>query len=291
MDTPVSPRARASPFRVFVVVAFGVSWLVALPLVMASGGLVGWRPPAWLHVFVALGPAAGAVAAYAAAGGRPAVAALLLRLRPGSVATPAWWAAALSPLAAGALAVTVASAVAPADWSRLTATDAYTVGPWPVALLATGVAFGFGEELGWRGFALPWWQSSHTAAGATWRLFLLWALWHLPMFFYHFEFGLMTFGWLTALYFGTVWQTYLFNGTGGSVLAVALWHTTYNVVSLGGEVVAPAAVPVIGGAVVLAALVVGRRYGGPDLAPHPRVTLRVLLAPTNSGLCLAARQE
>src|SRR4026207_1804181 len=46
--------------------------------------------------------------------------------------------------------------------------------------LATGV----GEELGWRGFALPRLQRTHSAMSSTLLLAIGWAGWHLPAFFY-----------------------------------------------------------------------------------------------------------
>lgn len=46
-----------------------------------------------------------------------------------------------------------------------------------------------------------------------------WALWHLPLFF------------VLVIICGAVILTWVYNGTGGSVLLVALWHITYNMTS------------------------------------------------------------
>lgn len=39
-----------------------------------------------------------------------------------------------------------------------------------------------GEEIGWRGFALPWLQARFDALVSSLILGLIWALWHLPLF-------------------------------------------------------------------------------------------------------------
>jgi uncharacterized protein len=52
------------------------------------------------------------------------------------------------------------------------------------AFLLWLLTFGLGEELGGRGFALRRLQLGHSALTATLLLGLVWALWHLPAFFY-----------------------------------------------------------------------------------------------------------
>ena len=39
-----------------------------------------------------------------------------------------------------------------------------------------------GEELGWRGFALPHLQSRHSALGASLVIGVIWGCWHLPLY-------------------------------------------------------------------------------------------------------------
>jgi len=59
---------------------------------------------------------------------------------------------------------------------------------------------------------------------------LLWALWHLPLFFYAFDPG-MAVGWFFGLLCAAVVFTWLYNSTKGSLLAVALWHATFNYIT------------------------------------------------------------
>jgi len=87
-----------------------------------------------------------------------------------------------------------------------------------------------GEEIGWRGYALPRLQAGRSALGASLILGLIWGLWHLPL-------------WLTGapgrtpiLYAAfvvstsslSVILTWVYNSTGGSLLMVVLLHATFN---------------------------------------------------------------
>ncbi len=53
-----------------------------------------------------------------------------------------------------------------------------------VAMALTQVITSGMEEPGWRGFALPLLQRTHTAENASWYLGLIWAGWHLPYMLY-----------------------------------------------------------------------------------------------------------
>jgi CAAX protease family protein len=87
-----------------------------------------------------------------------------------------------------------------------------------------------GEEIGWRGYALPRQQVRGSALGASLIIGPIWALWHLPL-------------WLTGepgrtltLYAAfvvstialSVILTWVYNGTSGSLLLVVLLHATFN---------------------------------------------------------------
>jgi membrane protease YdiL (CAAX protease family) len=95
------------------------------------------------------------------------------------------------------------------------------------------VSFGYGEEVGWRGFALPRLQSRHSAWVATLLLTVGWALWHVPLFFYRPGYTSMgaagIAGWFFSLLTGSVLLTWLYNETEGSLLVVALFHAAVDV--------------------------------------------------------------
>jgi hypothetical protein len=96
-----------------------------------------------------------------------------------------------------------------------------------VYVLVTSVA---GEEIGWRGFALPRLQRSYSALTASLVLGVVWFLWHLPLFYmaddFHRFIPLELFA-LQVVGF-TVLYTWLFNNTDGSLLFPHLFHTANN---------------------------------------------------------------
>lgn len=229
-----APRRAAPDLRnvaAFLVLAFALSWAWAWPLAL-SGALVS-RGAGWPTHFPALaGPAVAAFLTTAWVSGRTGVKDLLARL--GRWRFPLrWWAVTLSPLAFLAVALLVQAAIGDlpklADFGRYTGLP--TVGVLGVAILAV-VLNGFGEETGWRGYAVPTLVSRFGPLGAALVIAPVWALWHLPYFFLldsYQSFNLFTIiGFLVGLAFGSVVLTWLYLGTGGSILAVAIWHGLFN---------------------------------------------------------------
>ena len=103
----------------------------------------------------------------------------------------------------------------------------------PVYWLADVVCYGFGEEVGWRGFALPRLQFKRSALGASMMPAFGWAGWHLPIFF--FSPGLSSLGvagiagWFMSLAIGSILLTWLFNSSRGSIGAVALFDGALDI--------------------------------------------------------------
>ena len=139
---------------------------------------------------------------------------------------------------------------------------------------------GCGEELGWRGFALPRLQNTHSAMTSTLRLALAWAGWHLPAFFYVPSYRAMGLQIIPAFFLGilagAIVLTWLYNASGGSVLAAALWHASFNFVTAspnaGGLVAA-----VTSTLVMVWAVVIVWRYDWKTLA-HRRLPRRSIRA-------------
>lgn len=95
------------------------------------------------------------------------------------------------------------------------------------------VFFGYGEEVGWRGFALPRLQFKVHALSASILLTVIWALWHLPLFFYRPGYTTMEWtgmlGWVFSLLTGSILLTWLYNSSRASILICAVFHSTIDI--------------------------------------------------------------
>jgi len=87
-----------------------------------------------------------------------------------------------------------------------------------------------GEEFGWRGLVLPALERRVSPLWASLLLGLIWAVWHLPLFFvsasaqYGLSFGLYVL--LTIPL--TILITWVYHGSGDSLLLVMLFHSAVN---------------------------------------------------------------
>lgn len=98
------------------------------------------------------------------------------------------------------------------------------------------VFYGFGEETGWRGFALPRIQQHLSPFVAALVMAVFWSIWHWPLFFY--RPGMMAMdgagiiGWFMSLLTGSILLTWLYNRSKGSILICAIFHSTIDIVFL-----------------------------------------------------------
>lgn len=86
------------------------------------------------------------------------------------------------------------------------------------------------EELGWRGFALPRLQAKYNALVSSLILGVIWCCWHIPLFFttgatqMSIPFPI----YLVLVLTITLYLTWLYNNTQGSLIVTILGHFTYN---------------------------------------------------------------
>jgi membrane protease YdiL (CAAX protease family) len=228
-------RGWLRPVAAYVALAYLLTWSWWVPLAF-DGQTVDRGDASPTHVPGLLGPMVAALLATALLNGRAGLldlAARLVRWRVGW----RWWVVALSPAAFALAALPVARAIEdewPA-WSSLGRFNGLPdTGVLTMWLLLTLVN-GYGEETGWRGYLLPHLQRRFSPLGATAIVAAVWALWHAPAFFmlesYKGFNAAMLAGFVIGLACGAVVLTWLYNRSDGSVLLVAVWHGTYNLVS------------------------------------------------------------
>lgn len=201
---------RRFPLAAYFVLAYALTWWV-YPLLRFNPmiGLLGL-----------FGPALAAVIVTAVTDGRPGVRALLARVVNWRVPV-AWYVVAVGlPAVLALLAASLSAWLGPAvlQFGRLTALDFVLV----VLVL--------GEELGWRGYALPQLLARFSPLIASLILGVLWAVWHLPLFFIagtpQFRQPIVAFLIMTTAY--SILLGWAFLHTRGSVLIATLFHGAIN---------------------------------------------------------------
>jgi membrane protease YdiL (CAAX protease family) len=86
------------------------------------------------------------------------------------------------------------------------------------------------EEAGWRGFALPRLQTRYNALVSSLILGVIWTCWHLPLFFLtgQTQMSIPFPIYLLLSVTLTIYMTWLFNNTHGSLIITVLSHYAYN---------------------------------------------------------------
>ena len=213
---------------------FALTYLVSWAAWIGGAALVRTAAPApaglaalngFLYILGVFAPALVALALTARAEGRAGVLALLRRTLHASVGAR-WYVFAVGYMAAIKLALALSLRIATGAWPAF--------GPEPLYLMAIATVFSTpvqsGEEIGWRGYALPGLSSRLGLAGASVVLGVIWACWHLPFFFIPGadktgqSFPMYLLG-VTGLSVAMAW---LYWRTDGSLLLTMLMHAAVN---------------------------------------------------------------
>lgn len=211
------------------------AWIVpAALLAPGNAGFFGLGGPVFLlGVFT---PAFVALALTAYCEGRAGVARLLAPIGKWQVGAPLYLFA-IGYMAATKLLAALIHRMAVGAW------PAFGDTPWPLMLGAILVSTWTqaGEEVGWRGYALPRLATHLGLGGASIALGVIWALWHLPLFFLP---GSGSDGQSFPIYLAqvtglSVAMAWLYWRARGSLLLVMLMHASVNN-TIG---IVPAAVP------------------------------------------------
>jgi membrane protease YdiL (CAAX protease family) len=209
---------KRSPLIAFFVLAYLIAWSTNL----VQAGLLPFQLPLPLSDFlVNWAPGFAALIVAAAIGGLGGVRTLLRPLLMWRVSLGWYSVALLLPplLVFAAIGLSILFGGPIPQFSR-------TFGP-QLALLPILLLFNMGEEIGWRGFALPRLQVRQNALNASLVLGVIWGLWHAPKFFLAGQgaSALPFFlGFLVSVIAETILITWVYNNTGGSLLLATLFH-------------------------------------------------------------------
>ena len=274
MITGLSQFVRRHSLAAFLVLSYGLTWALLMPLAIFRDATAG--PYTTLALLIGSNiPSAVAIALTAIGLGRGATRKLLGRLLIWRVGWR-WYLLLLAPTALVIGTITLVAITRGGPTAALA---------MPLSNAIFFVAFmtfpgsATGEELGWRGFALPRLQSRHTALIASLILGSLHGLWHLPLWLrgdadhrlsVYPAFLIQAIG-LAVIY------TWLYNSTKGSVLLAVLFHTATNApLTL---VLLPLGIEnwllpfwLMAGFTVVAALIVVAVFGPTHLSRRPRQT-------------------
>jgi membrane protease YdiL (CAAX protease family) len=221
------------PLQFFFLLSYAISWSFWLPLLLAKQSIIPYQPPQYLHLVGSLGPALAALIMTRVCSGSVGLRDLLRRIFEWRVALRWHVIAWLSPFLLFFLAVlfTGWNSWEPQSFGR---SAEYPELPSLLYGVVSILFYGWGEETGWRGFALPHLQTHQSALKATVILSLGWALWHLPLFGFTPGFSRMgvaeVLGWYFSILTGAIILTWLTNSTRGSILIAAIFHGTIDIV-------------------------------------------------------------
>jgi membrane protease YdiL (CAAX protease family) len=210
----ITSSIKRHPLVAYFVLAYALAWML-IPLVVSVSVAFG--------LLALFGPAIAAISVTGVVEGRSGVKQLLRRAVQGRAGLK-WIAVAVG------LPLLVSATVVVLNAVLLGKPIAIVPNEVPVLTLIIGLLV-VGEEIGWRGFALPRLQTRFNSLTASLILGGLWAAWHLPnAFIPGLGYYLTAFPvFLVYVVSMTVLFTWLANRTRGSVWIAWLFHAAINV--------------------------------------------------------------
>jgi membrane protease YdiL (CAAX protease family) len=208
---------RRHPLITFFVLAYALAWWIWI--------LYAFNVT-FLGPIFALGPFLAAIIVTALTKGTAGLKALLSRMVRWRVGL-GWYAAALLlPVAVYVVAVSLSILLGARASTAEQFGSWYLIFPLFAYSLLFPLSGAFGEELGWRGYALPRVQARLWALSAALVIGVIQTAWHLPLFMIDRSTSPVP---LIVGYMGLgILATWVFNNTRGSVLLTMLLHASFN---------------------------------------------------------------
>jgi len=236
---------------------------------MYKSGMLSYYELNFYHSFAAIGPTVGAVVATTLFYGKEGVVKLIAKIKiPKLKKTTAL--IVCSPI----LFFLIGFIVYPIIKSEI-----YSFGDFADLNWKTGMAlivwflplltYSIFEEIGWRGFLLPHLQEKYSAFKSTVILSVIWALWHVPFFFYRFDFSIgISIGFFFGIFVGAIILTSIYNSSRGFLIPAMLFHFLNNFCSgFDKEII----VAVLSTGFVFIAIFIYKKYGKENLSRLSRV--------------------
>lgn len=230
------PTSGVHPFTFFGV-TFVLSWAIWVPLLLSHWGIgplhVDEGTSSIVRLLGVLMPSVAALLLTVIADGRAGLSRLLGRLAIWRVGWGWWMAAVLvQPLL---LMVTALVYNVLGGFPAIAVSSEFS----PAALIAQTLMLGIaalGEEIGWRGVALPQLQARLSVSLASAILAVLWATWHVPFWLLLDTIPQFGIGYLVVDYVfilaGNFYITWFFNHSRGSLLLPVAFHLAFNIVNV-----------------------------------------------------------
>lgn len=231
-DRGGEPSAAQGGLFLYFGLTFGLTWTswVAAAVLVNERSMAGPFDSPLTTILVVLGigaPALSALALTVHRGGRGSAGPFLRQLVRWRHAAR-WYAFAVGYIVAVKLAAAMVYRIVEGAWPVL----AIQMGPLLLASTFFSTLSGgqVGEELGWRGYALPRLETRVGLGPGALLLGIIWAVWHLPLFYMP---GADTYGQSFPLYAIqvtglSVALAWLYHKTRGSLVPVMLMHASIN---------------------------------------------------------------
>lgn len=257
------------PLLIFFLLAFAPAWLLMGILIASNYGLIDVNIPlepllivgSWIPNFAAF-----IVLAFILKkkGGIKKLAKSWLRFR----IAPFWYLVLISPVIMALLTIVLYRLI----YGYFPFSEAlFNPGHFFILLIMVTITGAMGEELGWRGFALPRMQAQMGALRASLVLGLIWELWHVPLWFAGLGFEELPYGayFITGISL-SVLITWACNNTGGSMFVASVFHLTLN---LALNMFIPGALPIFAVIITAVAATVVVIYGAKRLSKNDELPI------------------